>query len=210
MLIEYEAQMSEIPRFDDTATAFAAKDDRELRKASWLFRLMSNTAIVDIGSHLTRLALQVGLPVKSLVKQTIYSHFCGGESLEETIPTIERLAQSGVSTILDYGVEAKEGEAEFDRAVEEQLRAIRFADQNPSVPYLSCKFTGYASFGLLRSLHRGDTLSPDETAALDRLRGRLQQICDCAVQSDAAIYIDAEESWIQDGIDRLTEELMVR
>ena len=74
---------------------------------------MSNAAIVDIGSHLTRLALQVGLPVKSLVKQTIYGHFCGGESLEETIPTIDRLAEAGVSTILDYGVEAKEDEAEL-------------------------------------------------------------------------------------------------
>jgi len=194
--------------FDNTAIAFASKDDRALRKASWLFRLMSNAAIVDIGSHLTRLALQVGLPVKSLVKQTIYGHFCGGESLEETVPTIDRLAEAGVSTILDYGVEAKEDEAEFDRAVEEQLRAIAFADGNKNVPYLSCKFTGYASLGLLRALHRGEQLSQDDAAALERLRGRLRRICDCAVESDAAIYVDAEESWIQDGIDQIVDEMM--
>lgn len=194
--------------FDNTAIAFASKDDGELRKASWLFRLMSNAAIVDIGSHLTRLALQVGLPVKSLVKQTIYGHFCGGESLEETIPTIDRLAEAGVSTILDYGVEAKEDEAEFDLAVEEQLRAIRFADENANVPYLSCKFTGYASTGLLRALHRNEPLSEEDAAALSRLRGRLRQICDCAVASDAAIYVDAEESWLQDGIDRIVDEMM--
>jgi len=196
--------------FDNTAIAFASKDDSELRKASWLFRLMSNSAIVDIGSHLTRLALQMGLPVKSLVKQTIYGHFCGGENLEETVPTIDRLAKQGVSTILDYGVEAKEGEEAFDAAVEEQIRAIRFADGNAHVPYLSCKFTGYASFDLLRKLHREDQLDADDQAALGRLDARLKRICDCAVASDAAIYIDAEESWIQRGIDRLVDMLMAR
>jgi proline dehydrogenase len=202
--------MSDPLSFDNTAIAFAAKGDRELRKASWLFRLMSNSAIVDIGSHFTRLALQVGLPVTSLVKQTIYSHFCGGESLEETIPTIDRLARSGVSTILDYGVEAKEEEEEFDRAMQEQLRAIEFADGNPNVPYLSCKFTGYASFELLEKLHSESELNDEDVAALHRLKTRLEKICDCAVASDAAVYIDAEESWIQGGIDRLTEALMAR
>jgi proline dehydrogenase len=201
---------SEPLSFDNTAIAFASKNDSELRKASWLFRMMSNSAIVDIGSHLTRLALQMGLPVKSLVKQTIYSHFCGGESLQETVPTIDRLACQGVSTILDYGVEAKEGEDAFNAAVEEQLRAIHFADDNAHVPYLSCKITGYASFDLLRKLHREDPLDDQDQAALERLEARLIQICDRAVASDAAIYVDAEESWIQDGIDRLVARLMAR
>lgn len=198
------------PSFDDTAIAFSSKTDRELRKASWLFRLMGNAAIVDIGSHFTRLALQMGLPVKSLVKKTIYQHFCGGESLEETPPAISRLAEQGVSTILDYGVEGVDSEEDFERNVEEQIRAIYFADGNPNVPYISCKVTGYAPFTLLERANTGQPLGPEDTAAMERLRRRLQRICEAAVSLDVAVYVDAEESWIQDTIDRLCDELMVK
>ena len=194
--------------FDDTAVAFSSRTDQELKKARWLFRLMSNAAIVDIGAHFTRLALQLGLPVKSLVKKTIYQQFCGGEDLAESLPTIQQIAAQGVSTILDYGVEAKETEAEFDSNVEEQIRAIVFADGNPSVPYISCKITGYAPFPLLERLHQGEVL--DDQAALRRLQARLDRICTAAAGSDVAVYIDAEESWIQGGIDQLVDALMAR
>ncbi|MFT4975431.1 MAG: proline dehydrogenase [Myxococcota bacterium] len=200
----------ELASFDDTQTAFAGKNDEDLKKARWLFRLMGNSTVVDIGSHITKMALRIGLPVTSLVKQTIYSQFCGGETLDETRPTVSRLAEHGVSTILDYGVEAKETEEDFDRAVEEQLRAVDFADDNASVPYVSCKITGYAPFALLEKLHQQASLSDTEQAALQRLRDRLDRICEAAASSDVALYIDAEESWIQDGIDRLIVELMAR
>jgi len=169
---------------------------------------MGNSAIVDIGAHFTRLALQIGLPVQGLVKETIFQQFCGGESLAETGPIISRLESKNVSTILDYGVEAKEGEAEFERAVEEQIRAIKFANGNDSVPYISCKFTGYAPFELLEALHRGDALSEEQAHALERLHARLKRICDVAFNSDVSVYVDAEESWIQDGIDRIVDDLM--
>ena len=201
--------MSDVPvHFDDTATAFASKNDAELRKARWLFRMMGNSAIVDIGAHFTRLALQLGLPVKGLVRKTIYTQFCGGESLEETEPTVIRLEESGVSTILDYGVEAKESDEEFDANVEEQLRAIDFAHAHQAVPYVRCKVTGYAAFPLLEALHDGRPLSDEEELAHQRLRGRLTRICEAAASRDVALYIDAEESWIQDAVDALVTELM--
>ena len=196
--------------FDDTAIAFATRSDEELRKARWMFRLMGNGAIVDIGAHFTRLALRIGLPVQSLVKQTIYSQFCGGETLEESVPVVDRLAQQQVSTILDYGVEAKESDEEFDWNVGEQIRAIQFANGRPSVPYISCKITGYAPFDLLERMATGEVLSEDDEAAVARLRDRLTRICDVAVRSDVAVYVDAEESWIQEPIDTLVDGLMER
>ena len=196
--------------FDDTAVAFAGKDDEELQKSAWLFRIMSNSTIVDIGAHITHLALQIGLPVHSILKSTIYEHFCGGEDLAETEPTVRALAQHGVSTILDYGVEAKESQEEFDANLAEQLRAIAFADANASVPYVSCKITGYAPFKLLRKLNAGAPLDAEEQVVNDRLEDRLIRICDAAEQSDVALYVDAEESWIQDAIDNLVERMMVR
>lgn len=194
--------------FDNTAIAFSGASDVELRKSRWLFRLMGNPALVDIGAHFTKLAFKVGLPVKTLVKKTIYAHFCGGESLQETLPTVNRLSRFGVSTILDYGVEGKESEEEFARAMTEQLNAIKFADEQSTVPYISCKITAYARFELLTALNEGDDLSMQQLRELQALKDRLITICDAAVASDVAVYIDAEESWIQDGIDNLVEELM--
>lgn len=196
--------------FDDTEVAFAGKDDQELQKSAWLFRIMSNSTIVDIGSHITQLALQIGLPVQSILKATIYEHFCGGEQLAETEPTIRSLAAHDVSTILDYGVEAKETQEEFDDNLAEQLRAIAFADKNASVPYVSCKLTGYAPFALLEKLDAGDALDAEDEAALSRLKQRLNQICEAASQSNVCLYVDAEESWIQDAGDRLVDDLMAR
>ena len=196
--------------FDDTAVAFAGKGDQELQHAAWLFRIMSNAAIVDIGSYITQMALQIGLPVQSILKTTIYEHFCGGESLDETRPMISDLAQQGVSTILDYGVEAKESQDEFDANLAEQLRAISFADGNASVPYVSCKVTGYAPFDLLEKMSAGAALDEVEEAARDRMMDRLEQICEAAARLDVALYVDAEESWIQDAIDSIVDTLMAR
>jgi len=196
--------------FDDTQVAFAGKDDAELQKSAWLFRIMSNSTIVDIGAHITQLALQIGLPVQTILKSTIYEHFCGGESLEETEPMVEALSEQGVSTILDYGVEAKQSQEEFDANLEEQLRAIAFADANASVPYVSCKITGYAPFDLLEKLSCGATRTQDDEAALDALRQRMHTICEAAARQDVCLYVDAEESWIQAAIDDIVGKLMAR
>jgi len=196
--------------FDDTQVAFAGKDDSELSKSAWLFRIMSNSTIVDIGAHITQLALQIGLPVQSILKTTIYEHFCGGESLEETEPMVAALAAYGVSTILDYGVEAKETQDEFDTNLDEQIRCIEFADRNAAVPYVSCKITGYAPFDLLEKLNDTQSLDADDQAAVQRMNDRLTRICEAAARLDVAVYVDAEESWIQDAIDRIVEDLMAR
>ena len=196
--------------FDDTQVAFAGKDDAELSKSAWLFRIMSNSTIVDIGSHITQLALQIGLPVQSILKATIYEHFCGGEDLAETEPMVEALASHGVSTILDYGVEAKETQAEFDANLDEQIRCIEYADAHAAVPYVSCKITGYAPFDLLEKLNDGEPLDEEEAQAVERMNQRLTLICEAAAKLDVAVYIDAEESWIQDAIDRIVEDLMAR
>ena len=199
--------MSEVS-FDNTQVAFAGKDDAELQKSAWLFRIMSNSTIVDIGSHITQLALQIGLPVQTILKSTIYEHFCGGESLEETEPMVANLAEQGVSTILDYGVEAKESQAEFDANLTEQIRAIKFADARDSVPYVSCKITGYAPFALLEKLETGEARTDSEEAELEALRVRMHAICRAAAERDVCLYVDAEESWIQDAIDDITTKLM--
>ena len=123
---------------------------------------------------------------------------------------VSGLAAQGVSTILDYGVEAKESQDEFDANLVEQLRCIRFADANPSVPYVSCKITGYAPFALLEKVNAGASLDAEDRAAVERMNDRLTEICTAAAELDVCVYIDAEESWIQDAIDGVVEGLMER
>jgi proline dehydrogenase len=47
-----------------------------------------------------------------------------------------------------------------------------------------------------------------EQAAWDRVRERMYSICEAAAEKNIGVLVDAEESWIQDPIDRLTMEMM--
>src|ERR1043166_8356001 len=138
--------------FDNTELAFQYKNDKELRKAHFLFSTMSHPWLVKAGINLTRGAIKIGLPVKGIIRKTIFKQFVGGETLEQTIPVAKKLGEYGVEVILDYGVEGKEGEENYDHACEEFIRVIEFASTQPNVPFMSVKVTGIARFALLEKL----------------------------------------------------------
>ena len=94
--------------FKSTEIAFRIKSDRELRKALFLFRAISNSCLVKIGGFFSGLAIRIRLPINWIVKPTIYSHFCGGETIEDCMPTVEKLAGYRVKSVLDYSVEGGE------------------------------------------------------------------------------------------------------
>ena len=197
--------------FTDTRIAFEAKSDAELRKAIWLFRLMNKPALVSLGSHLGLLALKLHLPfTERAIKATIFEQFCGGTTLLETQRTVDQLAHYKVATILDYGAEAKETDADFDHTLREIERAIAFAAHNDSVPVVSAKVSGLADFELLEAVQRGDTLSDAQTQSFARVQERLHALCHAAREQQVGIFFDAEESWIQNTIDELVEDLMAR
>src|SRR6476469_2288585 len=137
---------------DDTAIAFAYKSNSELKKARFLFSMMAKPTIVKLGTKLTPWAIKAGLPIKSLIRNTIFQQFVGGESLEKTIPVAKKLAKYNMQVILDYGVEGKEGEESYDHARDEFIRVIQFAATQPNIPFMSVKVTGLARFALLEKL----------------------------------------------------------
>ncbi|HZX75117.1 MAG TPA: proline dehydrogenase family protein, partial [Cyclobacteriaceae bacterium] len=203
--------MTEIPApisFENTEVAFSYKSDKELKKATWLFSLMNQNWLVKIGTRLTPLAFQLKLPIKSMVKATIYDQFCGGETLDECAPTTRRLSQYHVETILDYGVEAKETEEEFDKTINELLKAIAFAKQNHHVPFVSIKVTGIAAFALLEKLHAKQKLDDAEVLSWNLVKGRMHKVCKAAHDAGIGMMVDAEETWIQNPIDELAMEMM--
>lgn len=196
--------------FDNTAIAFEHKTDGALRKADFLFSNIGKPWLVKLGAALTPWAFKLRLPVKGIIKATIFNQFCGGESMEEAAATAALLNKYHVNVALDYGVEAMEGEHNYDEAVPEFIRAIKYAGSKPNIPFIPIKITGFARFGLLEKVHSGATLSVEEHAEFERVRARVTTIADAAAASNIALLIDAEESWIQQPVDDLTDELMAR
>ena len=211
--------------FEDTAIAFAHDSDKELKNARWLFSMMARPWLVKMGTKLTPWSLQIGLPIKGLIRKTIFQHFVGGETLEETIPVARHMAKFNVQAILDYGVEGKEGEANYDHARDEFIRVINFAATQPNVPFMSVKVTGMARFSLLEKMDElmhtsGSTtlvkkynealqqLPTEEAGEWQNVVDRVKAICEAAQKTNVGFLVDAEETWIQDPIDALTMLMM--
>jgi len=200
--------------FDNTENAFAYKTDKELKMARFLFSSMGYQWVVGAGVRLTPFAMKTGLPVRGIIRKTIFKQFVGGETLEETGIIGDMLKKYGVDVILDYGVEGKEGEASFDHATEEFIRVINYAATRSNIPFISIKVTAFARFKLLERLHEAPRLRSgihDNEAEIDewqRVRDRMFKICTVAAEKNIGVLVDAEESWIQDPVDRLTIEMM--
>ncbi|GDX42223.1 MAG: hypothetical protein RL555_215 [Bacteroidota bacterium] len=212
------------PSFDNTALAFQYKSDPELKKARFLFKVMSNPMLVQLGTRLTPWSIRMGLPVKGLIRSTIFSQFIGGETLEQTIPVAAKLGSFQVKVILDYGVEGKQGEHFYDQARDEFVRVIDFAATQPNIPFISIKLTGLARFELLEELHRKmvvinkplleryelalNQLSPALLNEWGRVCSRMEKICFHATAKKIAVALDAEETWIQEPLDALCAIMM--
>lgn len=194
--------------FSNTRLAFQALSDQKLRRNYWLFRMIDSPFLTKVGPKLLMLGFQLGLPVTGLVRKTLFHLFAGGESLPDTVSRSEHLYSFGVHTILDYSVEGEKNKAGFDLTKREILAAIAHGGQQPSVAFCAIKLTGLAPFELMEKMQAGQLLSTDDEQALARVRGRLQEIARAARQHNLPVFIDAEESWIQDTIDQLAEELM--
>lgn len=209
--------------FDNTEYAFAYKSDKELNKAKFLFSSMGYSSLVKIGTKLTPWAIRIGLPINGIIRNTIFKQFVGGETLEDTTQTAARLQQFGVQVILDYGVEGKEGEENFDHACDEFIRVINYAATQPNIPFMSIKVTGFARFALLQKLDEAATgksgyegivhtevLTTEEKAEWERVVARMDRIAKTAATKKVGVLVDAEETWVQDPVDALTMQMMER
>ncbi|MFI5155883.1 MAG: proline dehydrogenase family protein [Chitinophagales bacterium] len=211
--------------FDNTENAFEYKSDKELKKARFLFSSMGFNSLVKLGTRITPWAIRMGFPVKWLIRNTIFSQFVGGETLDETAAVARKLQQYHVQVILDYGVEGGEdGEHGFDHSCEEFIRVINYASTQSNIPFISIKVTGFARFGLLEKLDHSvelnagslmkryakaiESLSEEEKAEWQRVHERMFRICRVAAEKKVGVLVDAEETWIQDPVDVLTILMM--
>ncbi|MGN6618499.1 MAG: proline dehydrogenase family protein [Ilyomonas sp.] len=200
--------------FDNTQVAFAYKSDRELKGAKFLFSTMNYPWFSAMGVRLTPFLMKTGLPIDGIIRRTIFKQFVGGETLEETARVGKILSDYNVQVILDYGVEGKEGEENFEEATKKFIQVINYAATQKNIPFISVKVTGLARFGLLQTLNEAPRLRSGihdhefENQEWEKVRERMFRICATAAEKNIGVLIDAEESWIQDPIDRITMEMM--
>ena len=196
--------------FENTETAYATKSNGELQKAKVMFQLMGNNSLVNLGSSLAGLALSLHLPVSSLFRIMVYNHFCGGETFSECKKTIHALEKSNVGVLLNYGVELKETEEDFDKTIAKNIEALEFAGKNKAVKALCVKITGFGRFDLFEKIQSGEKISVTERKELLKVKKRFEKLCEVAEEKEVAIYVDAEESWIQNPLDEMVEEMMAK
>lgn len=194
--------------FDNTENAFKAKTNAELNRSYWLFKLIGNPLVVKLGASLGPMSLNLGF--KGLIKNTIFKQFVGGENIEDCTVTINQLGKYHIGAILDFSVEGKESETEFDHCLEETIGTIQKAKHDTNIPFCVFKVTGLARFELLRKVSANETLSENEKQEWQRVKDRVKKICASAAENNQPLFIDAEESWIQPAIDDLANENMAQ
>jgi proline dehydrogenase len=194
--------------FDNTSVAFAGKSNASLKFSYWLFKVMNSPFWVKALSLLAKIAVVLKLPVKPIIKYTVYRQFCGGESIKECNKVINELGKAGIGSILDYSVEGIDDEEDSEKVKSELLRIIEFSQSNKNIPCVCLKITGIGSFNILEKKSEGASFSEKEEKEYNRIIIRLNELCEAANKAGKQIYIDAEESWIQPAIDDMTENMM--
>ncbi len=195
--------------FNNTEVSFSGKSNKDLNRSYWLFKMVSNQTFVALGKSLTTFAIKMHLPIKGLIKATIFKQFCGGETIQECDNAIKELGRYNIGTILDYSVEGKESEADFDACAKETIETVQKAKNDKHIPFCVFKVTGLARFELLEKVSAKIALTSDEHLEYERIKNRVNAICKAAQNSGVPIFIDAEESWIQEAIDNMANSMML-
>ena len=194
--------------FNNTEVAFALKSDTELERAYFLFKLIDSQPLVKIGTAVTNFALKAHLPVEGLIRSTVFDHFCGGVNETDCLRVVDKMYTKGVSSVLDYSVEGKEEEAQFDAALNMTLKTIEFAKEREAIPFAVFKPTGFGRLALYEKVGDKAHLTENEQNEWNRVIERFDIACKTAFEKDVLLLIDAEESWMQDAADAIVTDMM--
>ncbi|OYU94208.1 MAG: proline dehydrogenase [Bacteroidetes bacterium B1(2017)] len=194
--------------FSNTQIAFQSKSNKELRNSYMLFKAISYNWLVQAGPKMVDICFNIGLPIKGIIKKTVFHQFCGGENIEDCEANIQLMHKFNVGTILDYSVEGEEKEEVFEVTAKEIIKTIEKAKGNVAIPFSVFKVTGVARLALLEKVNTNQPLSDAEMNEFDQVKRRIRSICQAAFDANVRLFIDAEETWIQNTIDGLVTGMM--
>ncbi|AVR46278.1 proline dehydrogenase [Christiangramia fulva] len=194
--------------FNNTKAAFKLKSDAELDRALFLFGMINRPTLVKAGTALTNFSLKFHLPVEGIIKKTIFEQFCGGITEEDCKPTTREMYEENLHSILDYSVEGKETDAEFDAAMNKKLSLIEYASEREEIPFAMFKPTGIGRFEIWEKVSEKINLSDEEQEEWEKVKERVEKLCKRAYELGVRLYADAEETWMQTAADELMEKMM--
>ncbi len=194
--------------FENLEVAFASKSDAELRKMYLIFSTMNSSKLVSWGIKMANLAFKLRLPIKELLKKTMFGHFCGGENIEDCQTALDDLQKFNIDSILDYSVEGLGNEESYEATKTEILRTITRSAGEEYLPFAVFKVTGLGDYRIMTKIQKGKKLNEKEHMSFEKLKMRVDELCKAAFEANTKILVDAEESWFQDVIDRMAYEAM--
>lgn len=194
--------------FKNTEIAFVHKTNWQLKKGILLFKSFNFPMFINYGPKLALWALNIGLPVKGMIRKTMFDWFCGGESIEDCQKTINDLSRSNVGTMLDYSVEGEGNEKAYEETTAEFLRAIKHSAGNKNIHFSIFKSSGIVNNESLIKLGAKEPLTEAEQNSYNKFLERFESICQAAALYKVRVFVDAEESWMQDAIDETTYAMM--
>jgi len=195
---------------DNTKNGFTLKSNFELKKAYFLFRIISNKSLTNIGKKALQISLKLRLPILFLVKRTVFEQFCSGESLDDSFETVQRLYDKNVKSYLSYSVEGLENEKSYDLSLKEVLNSIEFVAKNNIIDFTVFKPTAIANSKILQKVSEKKILDEKENELYGKALERFDTICNLAHKKGVKMLVDAEESWIQDPIDEIVLKMMMK
>jgi proline dehydrogenase len=196
--------------FNNTKDAFILKTKKDLDRSLFIFKTMNIPFFVPLGIFFTKLSLKLNLPVEGLIKKTIFEQFCGGESLEDSMPIVKQMYEKNVKSVLDYSVEGKKTDEEFDKTAQVKINIIKYASDHIEIPFAVAKPTGLGRFEIWQKITEKVELTAEEEKEWERVKARFEKVCKAAYDHDTDLLIDAEESWMQDAADELCEQMMAK
>ena len=194
--------------FDDTQVAFKMKKNFHLYNAIFLFNIITRKLLVTVFTNLTLLMLKMKLPVKWILKRTIYKHFCGGVDLIECQEIISGMHSMNVHSILDYSIEGQKNELSFDNSCKKKIDIINSVSKSDAIPFAVFKPSSIGRYDLFKLISSEINLSIAEEEEWLRVVSRFHKICNHAMKMKIKILIDAEEFEVQKAIDDLAVQMM--
>ncbi len=194
--------------FDDTQIAFAHKSNTDLKKAYRLFQAFSYPFLVNKGPAMANMAMSIGLPIKPLIKSTLFHQFCGGETIDESYVSAKQLYDNGIGAILDYSVEGDGNNDDFVHAFKELSRVIEAAATKPEYPFAVFKCSGLGKTSVFQKITENEVLNDKDKIDFDHFKERVRALCQLAFDKKVKLLIDAEETWFQIALDNVVYENM--
>ena len=194
--------------FNNTKIAFSYRSNFDLKRAYFLFKLLSLGFMSRFGRKLLKTLVWMNFPIDSIIKKTVYAQFCGGTDILDCVEVIYSLKKSNVYSILDYSIEGSVNENDFDDSINKCLKILNECKSKHLSKFIVFKPSAVGRFDLYKKITLNKKLSENEIIEWSKVEARFNKICLEASKKDIMVLVDAEESWIQTAIDELVTKMM--